>query len=291
MSDKIHKINPPHILARIAEAVGRRLDTRKSVMSPHEMARTVDAVLARKGSSPVWSGRDFHRPFRDNKLSIIAEVKFASPSQGVIVSGLNPVEVAAAYLRAGAAALSVLTEEDFFHGHMDYLRAIRQAHPQALLLQKDFMLEPYQIQEALCAGADAVLIIVALVGEEGSAVLLREAGRLGLRALVEVHTEDELRIAKKIGAELIGINNRSLLDLSVSLDVTRRLRPLCPPDSLVVCESGLRSRAQLDEMSQLGCHGFLIGTSLMGTGDPGDALTQLTQGQGEQDDKRDAPCE
>jgi indole-3-glycerol phosphate synthase len=201
------------------------------------------------------------------------------------------VEVAAAYLRAGAAALSVLTEEDFFHGHMDYLRAIRQAHPQALLLQKDFMLEPYQIQEALCAGADAVLIIVALVGEEGSAVLLREAGRLGLRALVEVHTEDELRIAKKIGAELIGINNRSLLDLSVSLDVTRRLRPLCPPDSLVVCESGLRSRAQLDEMSQLGCHGFLIGTSLMGTGDPGDALTQLTQGQGEQDDKRDAPCE
>lgn len=198
-------------------------------------------------------------------LNIIAEFKKASPSRGVIDDSLDPAETARSYETAGAIAISVLTEPDYFRGSLDDLRAIRRA-VSVPILRKEFIIDEFQIYEAAEAGADAILLIVAaLTAEELVRFRSLAEDELGMDALVEVHTEDEIAIATKIGAKLIGVNNRDLRSLEVSLDVSRRLVRLAPEGAVLVSESGLKTREELTDLQSLGYSAFLIGETLMRT--------------------------
>ena len=206
---------------------------------------------------------------------VIAEVKFVSPSEGVLRSNPSSVEaakIARSYVAAGAAAVSVLTEPGFFAGDTSFLAMARDACPTTPLLMKDFMIDPYQFEVARSIGADAVLLIAALLGprlHEMHAAALS----LGLSVLIEVHNESEAIAAIAAGGALIGVNSRDLKSLKVDLNVARRLAPLvCLPGTVAVAESGLRSRSDLDSLKPLGYKGFLIGSSLMRASDPGSAL-------------------
>ena len=253
--------------ARLALPLGQRLP--RDFVAPFRLAGPGVGIADRGGGrEPPGKISPPARP------QVIAEVKLASPSQGTIAQSADPVAVAQEYLRAGAAALSVLTEPDFFHGRPEYLVRIREACPDALLLMKDFVVDEYQLALARSWGADCVLLIVALLGSE-TRRYLESARRLGLSVLVEVHDEAELTIALETGAELIGVNNRDLRTLKISLEQSRRLAAHLPAGRNWICESGLETGADLAEMQALGCRGFLIGTSLMRTGDPGNALREL----------------
>jgi indole-3-glycerol phosphate synthase len=198
----------------------------------------------------------------EGKLALIAEVKKASPSAGVIVESFNPVAVAANYARAGVEAISVLTDEQFFQGHLDYLQLIRDAVPQPLL-RKDFVLDPLQIMEAAVAGADAILLIVAALSQEQLVALLETASLYQLDALVEVHTLAELDRALETEARLIGINNRNLATFEVDLGVTEQLSEHVPAEILLVSESGIRTAEDLARIRACGVDAVLIGEALM----------------------------
>lgn len=210
---------------------------------------------------------------------VIAEIKFASPSEGFLRPDLKPsaeeaLRISGSYLAAGAAALSILTERNFFAGSPDYLRAAREHYPEAFLLMKDFLVDSYQLELARACGADAVLLITALHDDKGLSARLRLAKELGLSALVEVHTREELELARAAGAGLIGVNSRDLRTLKTDLRTARELAGLAP-GALLVAESGIKNRAEIDELAGLGYRGFLIGTSLMKAADPGEALRAL----------------
>lgn len=219
----------------------------------------------------------FSAAFCGPQPRVIAEVKFASPSEGFLTKGKPSTEealrVAGAYLANGAAALSILTERHFFAGAPDYLAGVRFRHPKALLLMKDFFIDPYQLELARACGADCILLIAALLGER-LGEFHATAKALGLSVLVEVHTEDELRAAQAVGAELIGVNSRNLKTLKTDLGVARALGPMAP-GALLIAESGIRNRQDLDELTACGYRGFLIGTTFMKTEDPGQALAEL----------------
>lgn len=196
-------------------------------------------------------------------LSLIAEVKKASPSKGIIRADFDPVAIAQAYERGGAACLSVLTDATYFGGDLAYLAAIRQA-VSLPLLRKDFLLEPIQIYEARLAGADAVLLIVASIPSAARLAEMRHvAESLGMDALVEVHDEAEVSIAAESGATLIGINNRDLHTFAVSLDVSARLIPLLPAGTIAVAESGIFTPDDIRTVARHGAHAVLVGESLM----------------------------
>jgi indole-3-glycerol phosphate synthase len=187
------------------------------------------------------------------------------------------VVVAGQYAHAGAAAISVLTEPDFFDGSLDALARIRSAFPHVPLLMKDFIVDEYQLLQARAAGADACLLIAALLGEAELARLHALAKRLGLTPLVEIHDESELAVARRLGAELIGVNNRNLATFEVSLDVARRLAAAAWAGPVLIAESGIESSAEINELASLGYKGFLVGTSLMRGGLPGRALRALLE--------------
>jgi indole-3-glycerol phosphate synthase len=194
---------------------------------------------------------------------IIAEIKRASPSKGVINDRIDVAEVARDYAAGGAAAISVLTEEDFFKGSLDDLRFVKAA-VDLPVLRKDFTIEEYQIYEAAAAGADAILLIVTALDEDELLRLRTLAeDELGMDAIVEVHSAEELEIADRIGAKMIGVNNRNLNTFDVSLDVSRELIKHRPEGVLMIAESGLTTRAEIDELRSLGFDGFLIGEALM----------------------------
>ncbi len=213
--------------------------------------------------------------FQTAGYHVIAEVKFASPSEGDIRATHDPQGVAAGYLAAGARMLSVLTEPRYFKGSLDYLAAIRAAAPDALLLRKDFICDAYQLHEARAYGADAILLIVAMTDDALTKDLLQTALSLGLTPLVEVHDADELARAQAMGAEMIGVNNRNLKTLKTSLETSRRLAPLKKDGSVLICESGLSTAAQLADMRRIGYDGFLMGTHFMRQQNPGDGLGAL----------------
>jgi indole-3-glycerol phosphate synthase len=198
----------------------------------------------------------------EGKLALIAEVKKASPSAGVIVESFDPVAIAKNYARAGVEAISVLTDEQFFQGHLDYLQPIRDAVPQPLL-RKDFILDPLQIMEAAVAGADAILLIVAALSQEQLVTLLETASLYQLDALVEVHTLAELDRALETEARLIGINNRNLATFEVDLGVTERLSEQVPEEIVLVSESGIRTAEDLARIKACGVDAVLIGEALM----------------------------
>jgi len=196
------------------------------------------------------------------KLALIAEVKRASPSAGVIVESFDPVAIAKNYARAGVEAISVLTDEKFFQGHLGYLGAIRSAVPQPLL-RKDFVLDPLQIMEAAVAGADAILLIVAALNQDELISLLETATLYQLDVLVEVHTLPELERALETPAQIIGINNRSLATFQVDLGVTERLSEEVPEEIVLVSESGIRTAEDLARIKACGVDAVLIGEALM----------------------------
>jgi indole-3-glycerol phosphate synthase len=198
----------------------------------------------------------------EGKLALIAEIKKASPSAGVIVESFDPVAIAKNYARAGVDAISVLTDERFFQGHLDYLNAVRAAVPQPLL-RKDFVLDPLQIMEAAAAGADAILLIVAALSQEELASLLETASLYQLDALVEVHTLLELDRALEAEARIIGINNRNLATFEVDLSVTEKLSEQVPNDIVLVSESGIRTADDLARIKACGVDAVLIGEALM----------------------------
>lgn len=212
---------------------------------------------------------------RQDRNNIIAEIKRASPSKGVIAAEIDVGDLAKDYESGGAAAVSVLTEPDFFRGGIDDLRAAASA-VHIPILQKDFIVNEMQIYEAAANGADAILLIVAALSETELRSFLELTDRLGMDAIVEAHTADEMTAAVSAGSQIIGVNNRDLRSLEVSIDVSRKLIAGRPRGTLMVAESGLSHRHQITELRELGFDAFLIGESLMRSADPVNALRQLS---------------
>ena len=255
-----------NILHKIGETARKRVIEAKAVRSL--------AMLQDEWGSLKLKPKDFAKAFQ-HEWNVIAEVKKASPSQGDIAADIDHIRVAQEYIGAGAAALSVLTEPLFFKGKIDDLKDIRHAFKGAYLLQKDFVVDVYQIYEAALIGADSILLIVAMLGEKETQILFDVAMQIGISVLMEVHDREELEIAKRIGARIIGVNNRNLKDMSISLDTSRGLIEHIPSDVIAVAESGLKSHADLQELKALGYRAFLVGTQLMSGGQPGKALKEL----------------
>jgi indole-3-glycerol phosphate synthase len=205
---------------------------------------------------------DFRAALVGDKVALIAECKERSPSGGWLQRPYDPVGLARRYTANGAAAISVLTEPEFFGGTLDHLQAIR-ATVAVPLLCKDFIVDPVQVMAARAAGADAVLLIVAILDDARLRDLLAETHGYGMRALVEVHDETEVERALQADAAIIGINNRDLTAMQTVKDTTTRLRPLIPAGHLVVSESGIDSRADMDALERLGVNAALVGESLL----------------------------
>ncbi len=245
--------------------------------------RETDGVELREQALKTRSGSSPHR-LREalsdrSKINIIAEFKKASPSKGVINDGVDPADIARQYEAGGAAAISILTEEDHFKGSLEDLRAVRST-VDLPILRKDFFFDEFQIYEAAAAGADAILLIAAMLEDDEIEKLRSVAEQeLGLDALVEVHTFEELERINKLGARLIGVNNRDLKTFSVTLDVSRELIKNAPDGSIMVAESGLKTRDDIAELRDLGYAGFLIGETLMKSGNPISTLVELTRSQ------------
>jgi len=258
---------PPDLLAAIIAA------TRARVASA--MARESRAQLERRAMTVTPDGKAFAgRLSRADAVNIIAECKRRSPSRGVLRSAYDPVAIAAAYERAGAAAISVLTEPGFFDGSLEHLVSVRAA-VKTPLLRKDFMVHEYQLLEARAAGADAILLIVAALTDVELRALSAAAHSLGLAALVEVHSLDECDRALAAGAVIIGVNNRNLRTLQVDLEASRTIAARIPPGVIGVSESGLKTRDDLQAMTALGYQAFLMGERFMVDPDPGAALAGL----------------
>jgi len=222
---------------------------------------------------------DGHRPFNEALtrpgLSLIGEFKRRSPSAGKIRPGASVKEIVGAYEEGGAAALSILTEEPHFGGSIDDLRAARAA-TDLPILRKDFIVDPYQLYEAVAAGADAVLLIVAALDDDALASLHREARGLDLDCMIEIHSEEELERALAVDADVLGINNRNLDDLSVNLDTTLELITDVPAGKTVVSESGIAERPTLEQLEEIGVDAVLIGEALMRAEDPEAKVRELT---------------
>jgi indole-3-glycerol phosphate synthase len=209
-----------------------------------------------------------------SRVAIIAEVKKGSPSKGIIREDFHPVSIAKEYEKGGAACLSVLTDQKFFFGHLDYLEAIR-AEVALPLLRKDFVVDPYQIYQARAAGADAILLIAAVLNRSQLIDYAELAAELDLDVLLEVHDEDELDIALQVPDVLLGINNRNLKTFETDLGITERLCKLIPSERAVVAESGINTRIDIDRLLNGGAAAFLIGESLMRETDISQKLSEL----------------
>lgn len=218
--------------------------------------------------------RDFIKAITGKDIKIIAEVKKASPSKGIIKKDFNPVEIAKIYELNGAAAISVLTEEKYFHGHIDYLREIKEAISLPVL-RKDFIFDEYQIYESRAAGADALLLIARVLEKKEIERFLDLSHNLGMSCIVEAHDEEELEKVLSTKAKLIGINNRDLKTFKTDIKTTLNLATKIPKDRIVISESGINSYNDVDLLKRKGIHVFLVGESLMREKDMGKKLKEL----------------
>ena len=249
------------------------------------IARTRERLAERRRARPLEALRNERpwprRPFADalarpDQINVIAEHKRRSPSRGAIREDLAPGAVCLAYQDAGAVALSVLTDEDFFGGQLSHLGEAR-ASSGLPLLRKDFVVDPYQVWEARAAGADAVLLIVAALSDAELRSLLTEASAAGLEALVEVHDRPELERALLAGARIVGVNNRDLKTLAVTLGTSIGLAPHIPDGVVAVAESGIRTGGDIRRLRDAGYDAFLVGEHLMTAPEPGAALRALLE--------------
>jgi indole-3-glycerol phosphate synthase len=256
----------PTILDRIVETKWREIAAAKATVSEAELEHRIGHLLP---------ARDFRAAIRRfAQITLIAEVKKASPSAGVIRADFDPVQIATTYEAHGAAAISVLTDVEYFQGSLEYLIAVRAAVG-VPVLRKDFILDRYQLLEARAAGADAVLLIAECLPGEQLQALQREAVGLGLQTLVELHDAEQLPRVLDCGAPVIGINNRDLRTFTTGLEHTLELLPKIPADRTVVSESGIKTRADLVALGRAGARAVLVGESLMRAEDIGAALDAL----------------
>ena len=236
---------------------------------------TITLVQLRERVRPAANPHALRAALLKDGINIIAEFKRRSPSKGIIRADVSPEQMALSYQSGGAVALSVLTEEDYFSGSLDDLRAVK-ATVQLPVLRKDFVFDEYQVYESAAAGADAILLIVAALTDESLSRLRRVAeDELQMDTLVEVHTGAEMKRAAASGATLIGVNNRDLRTFAVSLETSHSLARQAPANAVLVSESGLHSAHDLMRLRVSGYRGFLIGETLMRAGDPADALRAL----------------
>jgi indole-3-glycerol phosphate synthase len=244
------------------------IETKKEEVA--RLKKETTEVRLREAITRLEPCRDFRQALISGNCNIIAEVKCTSPSRGRFVADFDPVRIAGVYEQNGAAAISVLTDEKYFAGHKNYLTQIRQK-VKPPLLRKDFIIDPLQIYETRAIGADAILLIVHILGEK-LAEFISASQEVGLNPLVEVHTEEELDLALTSGAEIIGINNRNLDTFVTDIETSRNLREQIPADKIVVAESGIMTRADIEYLMQANIHAFLIGEALITAPDIGEQL-------------------
>lgn len=247
------------ILSRKIEEVAER----KSIHAPAKMRSDAEA-------SPT--ARDFASALKQDTVALIAEVKKASPSKGVLIEDFDPVQLGMTYAQHGASAISVLTDADFFQGSLAYLTQVRLS-VDVPILRKDFVIDSYQIDEGRAAGADAILLIVAALDDALMADLFAHIVALEMSALIEVHNEAEMERALRLGASLVGVNNRDLKTFDVDLDTTARLAKLVPDNVTLVAESGIRNVDDVRLMGRHGANAVLVGESLVRTQQTGNDLS------------------
>lgn len=257
------------ILNRIITRKQQEIAERQAVESIRQLQQRAQAASAPRGFVAAMNDR-----IKRGDPAVIAEIKKASPSKGVIRENFDPVEIARSYQSGGAACLSVLTDGDFFQGHEDYLVAARAACALPVI-RKEFIIDPYQVVESRAIGADCILLIVAALEHQALVGLHQQAVDLGMDVLVEVHDRDELECALKLDLELIGINNRNLRTFETSLDTTIELLDSIPSGSLVVTESGIHNADDVALMLKHKVNAFLVGEAFMRAADPGQALKEL----------------
>jgi indole-3-glycerol phosphate synthase len=259
----------PDILQRILATKQRELAERRAQVSIDELQQRAHHMSPPRGFTAA-----LRRRVAQGGAGVIAEIKKASPSKGVIREDLDVVEIARSYEAGGASCLSVLTDSEYFQGCSEYLTAARGACSLPVI-RKDFIIDPYQVMEARAIGADCILLIVAALGDDELAALHAEARELGMDVLVEVHDSAELERALRLDLDLIGINNRDLRSFETRLDTTIELLPMVPDGCLVVTESGIHTRDDVALMRDNQVHAFLIGEAFMRAADPGRALAEL----------------
>jgi indole-3-glycerol phosphate synthase len=260
-------MNRPDILQEIVEEKWREVEDRQK-------RKPVSLLLEKVTSEPRGFYSAIESRIKKGQNAVIAEIKKASPSKGIIRDNFEPVSIAKSYETAGAACLSVLTDSRFFKGSDEYLVDARSA-VSLPVLRKDFIIDPYQIHEARCLGADCILLIVSILDKIRLKQFSDLAISLGMDVLVEVHDEEELELALEISPVLLGINNRNLRTFEVDLQVTLALLKKVPADTLVITESGIHTRQDVELMNENHVYGFLVGESFMRETDPGAMLSSL----------------
>lgn len=258
----------PTILEKILDTKQEEIAAGQAQFSQRDLQEKVSAMPATRGFA-----RAIEQHLK-NGPAVIAEVKKASPSAGVIRPDFDPAAIASAYEAAGAACLSVLTDVQYFQGAPEYLAAARGACSLPVL-RKDFVIDPWQVLESRAMGADCILLIVAALEKSRLLELAGQAAELGLDVLVEVHDEAELEIALATDAKLIGVNNRDLHRFVTELETSERLRPLIPDSRCMITESGIHSRSDVERLQENGINAFLVGEAFMRADDPGAALRGL----------------
>ena len=253
------------ILERIVAAKRAEVAAAKEKLSLHDLER-------KSRSAPP--ARDFVAALRAKRPAVIAEIKKASPSRGVLREQFDPAAIARSYERGGAACLSVLTDREFFQGSSDDLRAARAACALPVL-RKDFIIDPYQVVEARAMGADCILLIAACLTAAQMVELEDRANSLGMAVLVEVHDAGELQAALRLRTPLIGVNNRDLRTFATRLETTLELLPRLPPGRVLITESGILATADVVRMRSAGVQAFLVGEAFMRAADPGAALREI----------------
>ena len=253
------------ILDRIVEAKRAEVASARKSLPEHRLSELVREAP---------SARDFAGALRARNPAVIAEIKRASPSRGVLRADFDPASIARSYERAGAACLSVLTDREFFQGAPEHLQAARAACALPVL-RKDFVIDPYQVVESRAMGADCILLIAACLSAGQMTELESAAHGLGMTVLVEVHDAGELDVALRLRTPLIGVNNRNLKTFETRLETTLELLPRVPKERLVVAESGILERTDVSMLRDAGVGAFLVGEAFMRASDPGKALQNL----------------
>ncbi len=260
------------ILKKICNAKLKHIERQKHFRPENTLKNDIILAAPTRGFTAAIENK-----VRSGDIALIAELKKASPSKGLIREDFNIAEIAKAYENGGATCLSVLTDKEFFQGDDSYL-AIAQNEVSIPVLRKDFILDTYQITESRAIGADATLLIMAALSDEKARELEEAAIAIGLDVLIEVHDEEELERALQLNSKLIGVNNRNLKTMEVSLETTHRLALLIPDDKIIICESGISSYEDVEEMEKSGVYSFLVGESLMSKSDVKSATEKLLGG-------------